>query len=372
MQPRFWHYWIGLLLCAALVPVLRSQNLPLNFDWISLGVAYWLVLSAQSIFLAVILAVIGLPGIWQPFIARYRESPLRILILLIYFGILIWAAGWVRALVLTVDAIALLELRERQSVRRATAIFAPAAYLFVGFLMVLAYNSAIVSARYNFAYDPALGAVDRFLLLGHSVSEIAHWAVGIFSLSFFRALEFIYFGMFPQIGAAMILLAVCNGKKRALQFAGTILLAYYFALALFYLWPSQGPYYLCPEHFSRFPAALQAYSIQKALIAHALARWHHEPLARISTDYFIGLPCMHVAQPLVVLWFVRRWRRMAIALAAYDLMLVGAVVLLEWHYVADILAGIVVAAIAIAITEGRLRRKDKDTESAPQPAGAAG
>ena len=176
--------------------------------------------------------------------------------------------------------------------------------------------------------------------------------------------------MFPQIGAAMILLAVCDGKKRALQYVGTILLAYYFALALFYLWPSQGPYYLCPEHFSRFPAALQAYGIQKALIVHALACWHHEPLASISTDYFIGLPCMHVVQPLVVLWFVRRWRRMAIALAAYDLVLVAAIVLLEWHYVTDILAGIIVAALAIAVTDGRLRGKHVGSESLP--GGAAG
>jgi hypothetical protein len=347
------HYWVGLLLGVALVPVLLSQHLPLKFDWIRLGVAYWIVLAAQSFFLAAILAVIGLPGIWQALVARYRERPLRIVILLIYFGILIWVSGWVKAMVLTVDTIALLELRERQAIRRASAIFAPAAYLFFGFLMVLAYNSAIVSARYNFAYDPALAAVDRFLLLGHSVSDIAHWTVGIFPLGFFRALEFIYFGMFPQIGAAMILLALCDGRKRALQFVGTILISYYFALALFYVWPSQGPYYLCPEHFSRFPAALQAYSIQKALIAHALARWHHEPLARISTDYFIGLPCMHVAQPLVVLWCVRRWRRIAIALAAYDVVLVAAVMLLEWHYVADILAGILVAALAILIVNGR-------------------
>ncbi len=368
MQPRYWHYWAALLLGMALVPVLRSQNLPLRFDWITLSVAYWLVLSAQSIFLAVILAMIGLSGTLQPLLARYRERPVRILILIIYFSILVFAAGWARAVVLTVDTIALLELRERQSTRRATAIFAPAAYLFFGFLMVLAYNSATVSARFNFAYDPALGAVDRFLLLGHSVSEFAHWAVRVLPLSFFRGLEFIYFGMFPQIGAAMILLAVCSGKKRALQFVGTILLAYYFALALFYVWPSQGPYYLCPEHFSRFPAALKAYGIQRALIAHALARWQHEPLARISTDYFIGLPCMHVAQPLVVLWFVRRWRRIAIVLAAYDVVLVAAVVLLEWHYVADILAGIAVAAIAIAITDGRVGR---NTETAPSASGNA-
>src|SRR5579863_2101870 len=49
------HYWIGLLLGVALIPVLRSQHLPLKFDWITLGVAYWLMLAAQSIFLAAIL-----------------------------------------------------------------------------------------------------------------------------------------------------------------------------------------------------------------------------------------------------------------------------------------------------------------------------
>jgi hypothetical protein len=360
---RSWHYGASLLLCLALIPVLRSQHLPLKADWITLGVAYWIVLAAQSIFAASLLALIGMPRgqILAPILARYRENPVRIVFVLAYLGILVWAAGAAKALVLTVDAIALLELRDRRKMqglgRAASAILAPAAYLFFGFLMVLAYNSAIVTVRFNFAYDPALAAMDRALLLGHSVSDFSHWAVGIFPAYFFQALEFIYFGMFPQIGAAMILLALCEGRKRALQFVGTILVSYYFALALFYLWPAQGPYYLCPEHFSRFPAWLQAYSIQKALIAHALARWHHEPLARISTDYFIALPCMHITQPLVVMWFLRRWRRMVIVLAVYDCVLIAAVVFLEWHYVTDILAGILVAAVAIAITGGPLRRK---------------
>jgi PAP2 superfamily protein len=377
-----WHYWISLFLCAALVPVLRSQGLPLKFDWLTLGVAYWIVLAAQSIFVAALLAVIGLPGqqVWRPFLARYREQPLRIVALILYFGILTWTAGWVKALVLTVDAIALLELRDRSTgilpdvaggLRRAgPAIFAPAVYLFFGFLMVLAYNSAIVSVRSNFAYDPALAAIDRFLLRGQSVSDIAHWAVGTLPLAFFRVLEFIYFGMFPQIGAALILVVLSDGRTRGLQFVGTILMSYYLALILFYLWPAQGPYYLCPEHFSRFPAALQSYNIQKTLIAHALARWRHEPLARISTDYYIGLPCMHIAQPLVVMWFLRRWKRMVIALAAYDFFLITAVVLLEWHYLIDIIAGIFVAALAIGITKGTFRRQN--AEAHESPAGASG
>ncbi len=355
MKPHYWHYWLSLLLALALVPVLRSQHLPLKFDWITLGVAYWCLLAAPSIFVAVVLCLIGLPR-WQvlgPFLARYRANPLRIVPLLVYFAILVWVTTWMSALILTVDAVALLELLHRQrgqEGRRATvAVLAPAAYLFLGFLMVLAYNCAIVSVRFNFATDPALAAIDRWLLHGHSVSGLAHWAVQAFPLTIFRALEFIYFGMFLQIGATLILVALCDGRTRALQFVGTILMSYYLALAIFYIWPAQGPYSLCPSHFSRFPSSLQSYNIQKTLIPHALALWHHEAISRISTDYFIAFPCMHIVQPIIVLWFLRRWRRIAVALAAYDVLLVAAVLLLEMHYVIDVLVGLLVAAFAITI-----------------------
>jgi hypothetical protein len=378
LQPRNWYHWISLLLLAALVPVLRSQHLPLKFDWITLGVGYWVVLAAQSVFAATLLALLGLPQqqLLQPFLTRYREKPLLLALWVIFFGILAWATGGVKALVLTVDVMALLELQRRledndresrahsKELRQAAfAVLAPGAYFFFGFVLVLAYNSAIVSVRYNFAYDPEFAAMDRFLLRGYSVSDLTHWAVRTFPFDFFRGLEYVYFGMFLQIGAAIILVALCDGKLRALQLVGTILISYYLALGLFYLWPAQGPYYLCADHFSRFPAGLQAYQIQKTLIAHALARWRHEPLARISTDYFIGMPCMHIAQPLVVIWFLRRWRRMVIALAAYDCILVAAVLLLEWHYVVDILAGIVVAGLAIAITGGGRRQQLKVTRA---------
>ena len=365
MKPRYWHYWISLLLCLALVPVLRNQHLPLKFDWITLAVAYWFVLAAQSIFAAVLLSLIGLPRqqILEPFLARYRENPLRLVPLLLFIAILVWLTSGLRALVIGVDAVALLELLNRQETRglrrAASAILAPAAYLFFGFLLVLAYNNVIVSVRYNFATDPALAAIDRWLLHGHSVSELTHWALQAFPLSFFKALEFIYFGMFLQIGSTLILLALCDGRTQALQFVGTILTSYYLALIIFYIWPAQGPYNLCPAHFSRFPTSLQSYTIQKTLIPHALALWRHQPISRISTDYFIAFPCMHIVQPIIVLWFLRRWRRMVIVLALYDVLLIAAILLLEMHYVIDIVAALPVALLAIAITAGPSRSQDR-------------
>lgn len=367
MKPRYWHYWISLLLGLALIPVLRSQHLPLTLDWITLSIAYWLLLAAQSIFVAVVLCVIGLPrdqALW-PFLARYRTNPIRIVPLIVFFAVLVWTTTRMRALVLSVDAVAVLEVLNRGKApglrRSAAAVLLPAAYLFFGFAMVLAYNCAIDSVRFNFATDPALAAIDRWLLFGHSISELTHWAVRAFPLSIFRALEFIYFGMFPQIGASLILVALCDGRARALQFVGTILMSYYIALVIFYIWPAQGPYYLCPAHFSRFPASLQCYALQKTLIQHALAIWQHQPISRISTDYFVALPCMHIVQPIIVLWFLRRWRRMALVLAAYDLLLVAAILMLEQHYVIDIIVGLPVAALAIAITGGPLRGKNAET-----------
>ncbi len=316
MKPRYWHYWIGLGLAAAVIPCLQRLHLPLSMDWKALGIAYWFVLAAQSVFVAAVLGLIGLP--WRtavaPLLEKYRRSPLRVILLLIYFVILCWFLGWIKALVLTVDTAAIVEFREGRSLAEtrssALAVLLPALYLFIGFLMVLAYNCIIVSVRFNFAYDPIFNAMDQWIMHGWSVYDLSHRALRIFPIGFFHFLEFIYFGMFPQIGAGIILVTLCEGRHRGLQFVGTILMAYYLALAMFYLWPSHGPYALCLKHFSRFPDMLQTYSIQKFLITNALALWNHVPIRRISTDYFIAFPCMHIAQPLIVMWFLRRWKRM--------------------------------------------------------------
>jgi|SRR5580658_4337562 hypothetical protein len=357
MKPRYWHYWIGLLLSIALVPVLRRLHLPVRFDWRALATAYW-ILTVESVFLAAVLCLVGLPGeaILKTLADRCRRQPLRLVLLLLYLMALGWVFPWMTAAVLTFNTVAILEFHERKprQLRQAmTAVLLPALYVVAGLLLVPAYNDIIVTVRFNFAYDPAFNAIDKWILHGWSVSDLSSWAIRSLPLPFFRFLEFIYFGMFPQIGAAILLVSVSGGKNRGLQFVGTILMAYYLALGLFYVWPGQGPYSLDPEHFSRVPATLQVYAIQNNMMARALALWNHVPIQRIS-GYFIAFPCMHIAQPLIVMWFLRRWKRMLIFLCAYDCLLIVSILLLEWHYLVDIIGGIFVAGIAIAITDNGL------------------
>ena len=64
-------------------------------------------------------------------------------------------------------------------------------------------------------------------------------------------------------------------------------------------------------------------------------------------DYYIGFPCMHIALPLVSIWFLRKWPRIVIVLAACALFLVASIILLEWHYLIDLFAGVLVAISAV-------------------------
>jgi len=354
------HFGLSLLLALALIPALAWQKLPIRFDWSAYFAAYWVGLAIQSIFLAVLLYLLGFPSrqTIDPFWQRYRSQKLRLLFLVPLGVEFFWLFRPGVSILLFVDALALVELVERLQERQIRflktvgTLLVPAAYLFVGLILVFSYSNVLASLRFYGTYDAAFNRMDSWILMGTTVSEIAHSAVRHLPLQVFRWLEFFYFGMFPQIGAGIIFTAFFFGRKRSLQFAGTILTAYYLALLLFYLWPCEGPYYSCPTHFAEFPNQLMVYTIQKYTLANVNAVWEHKPKSQIGLDYFIAFPCMHIAQPLIVMWFLRRWKRILAFLIPLNLVILVSVLLLEWHYVVDVLGGVLVALAAIVAVNG--------------------
>jgi hypothetical protein len=349
------------LLMGALLPLLQHFNLPILFNWPVLG-AFYLLLSIQAVFLAVLLCALGFgpTKTLAPTVRRFRNEKLRIALVTAFFFVLRWALPWRVALLLTVDTVAVLEFFHRVGPRKgrmaALSVALSALYLLAGWVLVFAYNDIIVSARFFAARDSAFNSMDVWLLHGVSVSQICHWAIRTFPISLFRFFEIVYFGMFPLLGAGLILVSIWDGTRQGLRFVGTVLLPSYLALILFYLWTSQGPYYLCPTHFTDFPRSLKTYALQRGSIAHAQARWGHIPLDRLSTDYFIAFPCVHISAPLIVTWFLKRWKRVLAFLLAYDGLLIVAIIFLEWHYVVDVIAGMLLAGVSIlTINYGAIR-----------------
>lgn len=362
------------LLLAILVPALRRVGFPLVWDWAGLLASFaWLAL--QSIAIAAVLYTIQAPReIWPRLRAHYFQDARRGFLFAGFAAILAVAGGLKFAPIAIIDCVAVLELLQRDRSReglkgQVLALLPAAAYLFVGLVLAFTYTNVIVRLRFFAAYDPVFNRFDsRFF--GTTVTALTERVAAVVPKGFFKALNFIYYGMFAQIGAALVISGLWGGAKRSVQFVGTTVLAYYLALILFYLFPSHGPYYLAADHFARLYNDISAFRTQRIFLHDAWYLWQQKPVRSVPMGFYVAFPCMHIAQPLIVMWFLRRWRRMVVVLAAYDVLLLAAIVLLQWHYFADLLGGVAVAVVAIALAARRFADEANGNPQALQAAAA--
>lgn len=354
-------HWLPTLIAAlGLVPAFLLLHLPFRFAWGHFFSTYWIGLTLQSVPVAVVLYLVGFPRLQtvRPLWEHYRAQKPRIVFLALFIALMAWESGPVTAAILIVVTVAMLEVVDRTKgdyrvlFKWVSDVAVPAAYLFVGLVLVFAYNDIIAAVTYTGACDRAFLKMDSVILLGRSVSGISHIALARLGSPVFTVSEFVYYRMFAQIGAGLAITALSLGRREALRYVGTLLTAYYFALIIFSIWPSMGPFFTCPVHFSEFPHSLMTYAAQSHFLAKARLLWNHGRIDQIGTDFYVAFPCMHIAQPLVVLWFLRRWKRMVLCLVIYDVLLIPAILLLEWHYVVDLFGGVAVAALAIAVNYG--------------------
>jgi hypothetical protein len=221
------HFCLTGLMAVALIPALHAARLPLRFDWPHLLEA-WVGLMFQATFLACVLYVIGGPlrVTLRPVLLRYWNDKRRLILLVPLLAELGWLFGAAVAGLVTVAFVAFVELTERTrkqpgALLAATrSVMLPAAYLFAGLVMVFAYNNVIVSFRFFGAYDAVFNRLDSWILGGATVSGIAHHAGAHLSLGAYRFLEFVYFGMFSQIGAGIILVGLYRGMGKGSGWSG--------------------------------------------------------------------------------------------------------------------------------------------------------
>ncbi len=366
------HFALTFLLAAAVIPALHFSRLPVKFDWPSLLQTYWVAFAFQSMVAAIALYVIGFPitETVGPLWLRYKQDKRRLLLLVPFLLFLFLLYSYFSSLTVlpfvAVVAVGILELFDRTQgdegflSGKLSAVLIPALYFFVGMVLVAAYNDVAVSSRPYVSYDGFFQSVDSRILSGVSVRGMAHQAVHFLPPRTYIFLEFIYYYcMFPQMGAALLLIAFHDGRKETFRFVGALLTAYYMAVAVFWMWPSQGPFFLCQEHFAQFPSSLRTYAIQRHLLSQANWLWAGKGFGGVSLDYYIAFPSMHIAAPVIVAWFLRRWKRILGFLLAIDVFIATAVVLLEWHYVVDILGGLAVAALAIVVVGGPSKRRQQ-------------
>jgi hypothetical protein len=294
------------LLALFLIPAFRLTHLPLQFTWGAYFITFYWSLFFQSMILALILFGIGCPSeFWH----AISGAPGR--------------------MVNPMEAFASIAL--------------PGTYLFCVFILVFSYNDVIAVFRFDGTFDALLNRMDAWLLGGSTVADLSRRV----SVPRFKWLALIYFGMFPQVGACLFIVALREGRARAMQFVGAIATAYFMGLVLFFLLPATGPYYLSALN----PNGGYVNESQRVFLNILNTFKEHHKLSIIGTDYFVAFPCLHITQPLLVLWFLRRLKVIVALLVAYDVALIAAILLLQQHYVVDVIGGACVTLLAIAVVD---------------------
>jgi hypothetical protein len=333
------HYWLTVALVVLLFPTCYATRL--RFEIPSYLPGFLISWILQSIIWAGLLYQFGVPGAWRELRKNWQRFIVAIAIPLLLVPIFGLRSG---TLVCAVGVVILEFYYRRGSWASASAALVPWAYLAFGIQMAFIYNSAIVSVRSFNLYDPFFQRLDA-LIFGISVAKISHAAS-----RFYAPAEMVYYAMGGVMGAALLFLCLAGDRRAAFRMAGAIVTAYYVSLLVFWAWPSNGPYSLNPTNF---PDSMITGSAQSASYFNAAALYHHKNWESPALGYFVAFPSLHVAQPLIAGWFLSRWRRVSLLIFGYCGLLVPAIIVLQWHYLVDIVGGLVIAALAIGLVSSR-------------------
>lgn len=153
------HFVVTALLAAAFIPALFVSRLPVKLDWAVLLNTYWIGFAFQAMFFATLLYVIQFPAkdTIGPLWSRCQHDKRRLLVLVPVLLFLFWFYVHFRFVVLfplfAVVALAIVELVERTRTkvgaftRAVSSVLLPAAYLFLGLILVSGYNDIAVASR---------------------------------------------------------------------------------------------------------------------------------------------------------------------------------------------------------------------------------
>ena len=191
-------------------------------------------------------------------------------------------------------------------------------------------------------YDAALNNLDKHIMLGLPVNSLSHTFYSLYPVA-----EWVYYGLFGIIGAALLLLCLFGDRKAAMQMSGTILIAYFMSLTVFYFIPALGPFVEgdFPPANLYSDRATGLVGIRQVAVSPARNGFH---CWRRTTSWHFRRS--HLAQPVIAAWFLRRWKRVSLVIVAYCILSAPSILILRWHYLVDIIGGLIVGAAAIAIT----------------------
>lgn len=225
--------------------------------------------------------------------------------------------------------------------------FAPVAVVLGVFLLL----NPLVAGLNPRRWDVVLAAVDQ-----RQFSQLTiHWRGAFGRPAAFTDLVYLAYASFYFLPLTVAVLTRLRlGPERFERVAFTLLLGFYLSFLGYFLWPAEGP---------RVPPALESAQLGGGVVSEVIRAFLHSAEST-TLDAF---PSGHTALAVLpAILSTRSFPRLAPLLWAWALAIVFATVYISAHYVVDVLAGLVLAGLTLALAPP-LARLLGDTEPDPLP-----
>lgn len=172
-----------------------------------------------------------------------------------------------------------------------------------------------------------------------------------------KLLESIYFQFFAHMVLVSVYLGALGNDTERHRYVFSLVLCYLIGAFSYYLLPALGPVFHDPARFTFLKqTAPTASYIQGILLRNTVAasRQFHG-LGKLDVYGFIAcMPSLHIAHEAIMLYFCRHSILLFGVSMTFFLATCVSVLVLGWHYLLDIPAGILVAAIVICCINRRI------------------
>jgi membrane-associated phospholipid phosphatase len=217
-----------------------------------------------------------------------------------------------------------------------------ATVLAVGFAAVRNLNYVAALLTTSRLHDATLRDIDLAIygwLHGHAVEYFELFPL-IRSQFVFHIFENAYTALFVELIA--LVLAFTQTRQHLMTIMGSVFLCYFTGILIFLGYPAVGPCIVYPESFASAYRATITGTVMDKLAAEYRAAV--EGATVNGFGYFIAVPSLHVAiAVLCQLLFVGR-RALFWLFIPVNVVLVSSTVLLGYHYLVDVPAGMVLGA----------------------------
>jgi membrane-associated phospholipid phosphatase len=196
--------------------------------------------------------------------------------------------------------------------------------------------------------DEQLVRLERWVFAGHSPAELLHALLGQHTAAY--VLMVVYRSFTYVVPLSVVLAVVLVPRVReAYIFLTAAMWVWILGTVSYYLVPSLGPYAASPGDF----AGLSHTAITDTQAEYLTDRAHllAQPQAGDAFASLGAFASLHVAFSCMIFLMVRYYglRRLTRVLGCYVAAVMVATVYLGWHYVADDIAGVLIAVTAVAL-----------------------